>query len=280
MAATRITSRNARFQLLQTLLTNRTKRHRAGAFIVQGVRPITMAVDHGWDVRALVTDADRSLSAWARDVLKAASGAERIAMAPDLLAELSEKAEGSTELLAVVAMRPDDLARIPVGPDFLGAVLDRPTQPGNIGSVIRSADAFGAHGVVTTGHAADAYDPKSVRASTGSFFVTPVVRATGQDEVVDWVAAHRASGTPVVVVATDEAGEADVSAFDLTQPTLLLVGNETSGLSRAWREAADVTLRIPMTGTASSLNAANAASVVLYEARRQRLAQRLAQETR
>jgi len=280
VAATRITSRNARFQVLQTLLTNRTKRHRAGVFIVQGVRPITMAVDHGWDVRALITDTDRSLSAWARDVLATASGAERIAMAPGLLAELSEKAEGSTELLAVVAMRPDDLARIPVGPDFLGAVLDRPTQPGNIGSVIRSADAFGAHGVVTTGHAADAYDPKSVRASTGSFFVTPVVRATGQDEVVDWVAAHRASGTPVVVVATDEGGEADVSAFDLTQPTLLLVGNETSGLSRAWREAADVTLRIPMTGTASSLNAANAASVVLYEARRQRLAHRLAQETR
>ena len=272
MAATRITSRNARFQVLQTLLTNRTKRHRAGVFIVQGVRPITMAVEHGWDVRALITDADRSLSAWAREVLAATSGAERIAMAPDLLAELSEKAEGSTELLAVVAMRPDDLARIPVGPDVLGVVLDRPTQPGNIGSVIRSADAFGAHGVVTTGHAADAYDPKSVRASTGSFFAMPVVRAAGQDEVVDWVAAHRSSGTPVVLVATDEEGEAEVSAFDLTQPALLLVGNETAGLSRAWREAADVTLRIPMRGTASSLNAANAASVVLYEARRQRLA--------
>ena len=272
MAATRITSRNARFQVLQTLLTNRTKRHRAGVFIVQGVRPITMAVEHGWDVRALITDADRSLSAWAREVLAAASGAERIVMAPDLLAELSEKTEGSTELLAVVAMRPDDLARIPVGPDVLGVVLDRPTQPGNIGSVIRSADAFGAHGVVTTGHAADAYDPKSVRASTGSFFAMPVVRAAGQDEVVDWVAAHRSSGTPIVLVATDEEGEAEVSAFDLTQPALLLVGNETAGLSRAWREAADVTLRIPMRGTASSLNAANAASVVLYEARRQRLA--------
>ena len=272
MAATRITSRNARFQVLQTLLTNRTKRHRAGVFIVQGVRPITMAVEHGWDVRALITDADRSLSAWAREVLAATGGAERIAMAPDLLAELSEKSVGSTELLAVVAMRPDDLARIPVGPDVLGVVLDRPTQPGNIGSVIRSADAFGAHGVVTTGHAADAYDPKSVRASTGSFFAMPVVRAAGQDEVVDWVAAHRSSGTPIVLVATDEEGEAEVSAFDLTRPALLIVGNETAGLSRAWREAADVTLRIPMRGTASSLNAANAASVVLYEARRQRLA--------
>jgi TrmH family RNA methyltransferase len=266
-------SRNARFQVLQTLLTNRTKRHRAGVFIVQGVRPITLAVEHGWDVRALITDADRSLSAWAREVLAAVGGAERIAMSPDLLAELSEKAEGSTELLAVVAMRPDDLARVPVGRDFLGAVLDRPTQPGNIGAVIRSADAFGAHGVVTTGHAADAYDPKSVRASTGSFFALPVVRAAGQHDVMEWVADHRTSGHPVVVVATDEGGEAEVSGFDLTQPVLLLVGNETSGLSHAWREAADVTLRIPMTGTASSLNAANAASVVFYEARRQRLAQ-------
>jgi TrmH family RNA methyltransferase len=272
VSATRISSRNARFQVLQTLLTNRTKRHRAGVFIVQGVRPITLAVEHGWDVRALITDADRSLSAWAREVLAAVGGAERITMSPDLLAELSEKAEGSTELLAVVAMRPDDLARIPVGPDLLGAVLDRPTQPGNIGAVIRSADAFGAHGVVTTGHGADAYDPKSVRASTGSFFAMPVVRAAGQHDVMDWVTAHRASGHAVVVVATDEDGEADVSAFDLTQPVLFLVGNETAGLSHAWREAADVTLRIPMTGTASSLNAANAASVVLYEARRQRLA--------
>ena len=272
MATTRITSRNARFQLLQTLLTNRTKRHRAGEFLVQGVRPITLAVEHGWEVRAVIHDVDRSLSRWARDVLAAVPDAERIAMAPDLLAELSEKDEGAAELLAVVAMPPDDLTRIPVAPDLLGVVLDRPTQPGNIGSVIRSADAFGAHGVITTGHAADAYDPRSVRASTGSFFAMPVVRSAGHADVMDWVGAQRDSGTPVVVVATDEDGDADLSAFDLRQPVLLLVGNETSGLSQAWREAADVTVRIPMTGSASSLNAANAATVVLYEARRQRLA--------
>ncbi|WP_377640803.1 TrmH family RNA methyltransferase [Oryzobacter terrae] len=272
MATTRISSRNARFQLLQALLTNRTKRHRAGEFIVQGVRPLTLAVEHEWEVRAVIHDTDRSLSTWARDLLAAVPDAERIAMAPDLLAELSEKDEGAAELLAVVGMPADDLSRVPVGPDLLGVVFDRPTQPGNIGSVIRSADAFGAHGVVTTGHAADAYDPKSVRASTGSFFSVPVVRSAGHAEVMAWVQAERASGTPVVVVATDETGEVDVSDLDLCRPVLLLVGNETSGLSQAWREAADVTVRIPMTGSASSLNAANAATVVLYEARRQRLA--------
>ncbi len=268
--ATRISQRNARFQQLTTLVTNRNKRHRAGEFLVQGVRPISMAVEHGWEVRALLYDAERRLSQWARDLLAAHPHTEHVKMAPDLLAELAEKEDA--ELLAVLAMRPDDLDRIEAGPDFLGVVFDRPTQPGNIGAIVRSADAFGAHGVITTGHAADAYDPKSVRASTGSFFATPVVRSPSTAEVMDWVAERRAAGLPLMVVATDEHGDADVSAYDLTQPVLLLVGNETAGLTQSWRDAADVTLSIPMTGSASSLNAANAATVILYEARRQRLA--------
>jgi 23S rRNA (uridine2479-2'-O)-methyltransferase len=268
--AIRISARNARFQQLQTLLTNRNKRYRAAEFIVQGVRPITMAVEHGWEVRALLYDAERHLSRWARDLLAAHPHVEHVKMAPDLLAELAEKDD--TELLAVIAMRPDDLDRIEAGPDFLGVVFDRPTQPGNIGAIVRSADAFGADGVIVTGHAADAYDPKSVRATTGSFFAMPVVRTPSSAEVMAWVDARRAAGVPVVVVATDEDGDADVSGYDLTQPVLLLVGNETGGLTHAWREVADVSLSIPMSGSASSLNAANAATVVLYEARRQRLA--------
>lgn len=272
MASARIASRDARFQMLQALLSNRSKRHRAGEFIVQGVRPIMMAIANDWEIRSLLYDSDRPLSTWARDILGRVSSAEKIAVAPDLLAELSEKTDGGVEVLAVVAMRPDDLNRVPVGADFLGVVFDRPVQPGNIGAIVRSADAFGAGAVLTTGHAADAYDPKSVRASTGSFFAMPVVRSSSPREVIDWVTAQRSLGVPLVMAAADERGESDVSAFDLTQPLLVLIGNETNGLSNAWREAADVTLRIPITGSASSLNAANAASVLLYEARRQRLA--------
>lgn len=267
----RITARNARFQQLQTLLTNRTKRGRAGEFLVQGVRPITMAVEHGWQVRTLLHETDRRLSAWAQDLLQVTS-AETIAMAPELMAELSEKDSGAVEILAVVAMPPDDLTRIPVTPTFLGVVFDRPTQPGNLGSVVRSADAFGADGLIVTGHAADPYDPKAVRASTGSLFALPVVRAASHREVMAWVNEHRSAGRPIAVVATDERGEATPSGIDLTGPVLLAVGNETTGLSTGWHESADVTLAIPMAGSASSLNASNAASIVLYEAHRQRLA--------
>jgi TrmH family RNA methyltransferase len=191
-------------------------------------------------------------------------------MAPELLAELGEKDEAPPEMVAVMEMPPDDLNRIEVGPDFLGVVFDRPTGPGNIGSIIRSADAFGADGLIVTGHAADVYDPKSVRASTGSLFAVPAVRVPSHHEVMEWVAEQRSLGNPIVVVGTDEHGTADIFDFDLTQPTLLLIGNETSGLSAAWKDLADQLVRIPMTGSASSLNAANAATTVLYEASRQR----------
>ena len=266
----RVTSRNARFQQWESLLSNRSKRQRAGEFLVQGVRPITLAARYGWRFRALIHDAERPLSRWAQALLRDVE-AVKVSMAPGLLAELGEKDEGSPELVAVVEMPGDDLDRIQAGSDFLGVLLDRPASPGNIGSIVRSADALGAHGVIVTGHAADVYDPRCVRASTGSLFALPVVRAPGPREAAAWVAAQRARGRPVVLAATDERGDRDVFDFDFTQPVLLLVGTEGTGLSGAWRELSDVVVSIPMAGAASSLNAANAAAVLLYEASRQRL---------
>lgn len=172
----------------------------------------------------------------------------RVAMSADLLTELGEKDEDRPELLAVVEMPADDLGRIEVGRDFLGLVLDRPASPGNLGSIIRSADAFGAAGVVVTGHAADPYDPRSVRASTGSLFARPVVRLASPRELTAWLAAQRARGYPIALAGADEGGEREVFDADLTVPTLLVMGNETAGLSTAWRERCDYLVRIPMTG--------------------------------
>jgi TrmH family RNA methyltransferase len=263
----RVTTRNARFQQWEALLTNRTKRQRAGEFLVHGVRPITLAVEHDWPMEALLYPAGRRLSKWATELLDTVP-TTRVAMAPDLLAELGEKDEDNApELIAVTRLPTDDLDRIPVPDDFLGVVFDRPTNPGNIGTVIRSADAFGAHGVIVAGHAADVYDPRTVRASTGSVFALPVVRADAAATVLEWI---RAQPVTVRIVGTDEHGTAVVDRHDLTGPTLLVVGNETAGMSNAWRAACSDVLSIPIGGAASSLNAANAASIVLYEVARQR----------
>ena len=275
MAGTlRVTSRNTRFQQWQSLLGNRAKRQRSGEFLVQGVRPISLAAASGWPLHALIYDAGRPLSEWAQQLLRTVDSVQ-VAMAPDLLAELGEKADSPPELVAVAGLPRDDLDRIPADEGFLGVVLDRPASPGNIGSIIRSADAFGAHGVIVTGHAADVYDPRSVRASTGSLFAVPVVRCASHREVAGWLAARRAQGWPVVLAGADEHGGQAVFDADFTGPTLLVVGNEGTGLSGGWRELCDRLVSIPMTGAASSLNAASAAAAVLYEAARQRiLAQR------
>ena len=268
----RVTTRNARFQQWEALLGNRSKRQRNGEFLVQGVRPITMAVRFGWEVRELLVNADVHLSAWARETLESAR-AEQVAVAGELMAELGSKTESVPEMLAIVGMPADDLDRIPAGPGMLAVVFDRPTTPGNIGTLIRSADAFGAGGVIVTGHAADVYDPKAVRASTGSLFSVPAVRVASHRLVLDWATGLRGRGVAIQVVGTDEKGDLDAASYDFTQPTLLLIGNETAGLSSAWRESCDRLLRIPMAATAaSSLNAATAASVVLYESIRQKTA--------
>lgn len=259
-----ISKRNAQFQQWEALLANRNKRQRAGEFLVQGVRPISQAIEHGWPVRALIHDADRDLSEWATGIVRSVA-TDHVAMSSELIAELSGKEDGSAELLAVVEMPRDKLSRISVGPNFLGVVFDRPSSPGNIGTVIRAADAFGAGAVIVTGHAADPYDPRAVRASTGSLFALPVVRERSHVEVTSW-----ARDAGLRIVGTDEIGEVDLPDHDLTGPTLLVIGNETSGMSAGWRDGCDAIARIPISGSASSLNAAGAATVFLYEAARQR----------
>ncbi|WP_394216361.1 RNA methyltransferase [Brachybacterium vulturis] len=265
----RLERRNALFQQWQSLLSNRTKRARSGEMIVQGVRPITQAIAHGIQIRALLSDGRAQPSRWARDLLEDPPGPV-VELAPELMAELGEREDGAPELLALAAVPSDDLDRLAPTETAVVVVFDRPSGPGNIGSLARSADALGAEALLITGHSADAWDPAAIRASTGSIFALPVLRMPSHREVLDWLGARRALGEPWSVLGLDEAGGHELSAEDLSGPTLVVIGNETVGMSAGWREACDVVAEIPIGGSASSLNAAVAGSIALYEIQRQR----------
>lgn len=253
-----------RFQVLRSLLGNRAKRRRQGLAVVQGVRPIRIALEQGWEVDAFLTRAGRRLSTWAVDAM-AARDSNRVEVAAELFDELAERDEPG-ELLAVVRIRTAGLADVPLGDDLLVVACDRPTSPGNLGAVIRSADAFGAGAVVISGHGADPFDPQAVRASTGSVFAVPVVEVPGFGDVAAW-----ASSAGARLVAADEAG-APLAGAPLDGPVVVAVGNEGRGLGRAALQRCDTVVAIPMRGAASSLNVANAASIVLYEVDRRRRA--------
>ena len=148
--------------------------------------------------------------------------------------------------------------------------MDRPGNPGNLGTLIRSCDALGATGLVVTGHGVDLYDPATVTASRGSLFALPVVQAASHADVLQWVATVRQQLGTCHLVGTDERADVNLAAHDFTHPTVLVLGNETHGLSHAYRDACDAVVRIPMSGSASSLNVSVAGSIAIYEVIQQR----------
>jgi TrmH family RNA methyltransferase len=265
----RITRRNSAFQVLQSLASNRQKRHQTRTFLVEGVRPITIALERAWRFGALIYADGRKLSSWARDVIARSPAATRYELSEDLIAELSRK-EDTSEILAVLEMPEDSLDRIPVTPNLLTIVADRPASPGNLGSLIRSCDAFGAHGLIVSGHAADIYDPATITASRGSLFAIPVVRTASPAAVAEWIAESHTTVPALRVVCADERGASDAFDTDFSGPTVIVLGNEAQGLSRAYLELCDAAVRIPIIGAASSLNVGIAGSILLYEAARQR----------
>ena len=235
------------------------------------MRNVNGALAFGWKIHAFVYSHEKPLSDWARGILQRSRAEHHFEVPLHLLRRLSAK-EDTSELVSVVEMPDDRLDRIPVGRDLLVVVFDRPASPGNLGTLIRSCDALGVDGMVVTGHAVDLYDPETISATTGSLFALPVVRKESHGSLLPWIDRLREQVGEVQVVGTDEKGTTEISRHDFTRPTILLVGNETWGLSAAYRELVDALVTIPMRGSASSLNAAVATSIVLYEIDRQRRA--------
>jgi len=264
-----ITRQDNYFQRADVLKRNREKRTRYGQFLVEGVAQISIAVQNGWTLAALLIMAGRPLSDWAQGLVQSSSAEEVWEVAPDLMALLSDKDETS-EVMAIVNAKALTPADIPARQNGLIVVFDRPGSPGNLGSSIRSADAFGADGIIVTGHAVDIYDPFVVRSSMGALFALPVATAESHREVEEWVRAARESGNDYQIVGS--SGKTDHLLHDVSfiRPTVLILGNETVGMSRGYWEISDAVVKIPIGGALSSLNVSCAASILLYELTRQR----------
>lgn len=258
---TRIQSESAELQLLEALLRNRRKREQRGEFLIEGVQAINRALDVGWPVRAALVPEVAERSRWADDCLARVD--DVIEVRPDLFERLTDRDE-PPELLLIGRIPTPDLETVPRPTDGAVVVVDRPASPGNLGTIIRTSDALGVAGVLLTGHGAHLYDPQTIRASVGSVFALPVVPVDSNQALVDWLERWRAEAD-VTVYATDEAGDVALTGdVALRQPALVLLGSERTGLSAALRDLADVTLTIPMRGSASSLNVAVAAGIVLH----------------
>jgi len=264
-------TQNAEFQRLVVLKTNRYKRHKNRAFFVEGVRNINNAIAHGWHIESLVYSGERVLSDWAKQTLNAVHSDVNYVLTNALMEALSGKADTS-ELVAVVQMHTDEVSRLTLSDVPLLALFDRPSNHGNLGTIIRSCDGLGVDGLILTGHAADLYDPEVIAASMGSFFKVPTIRATDNPALFRYIDGLRERYDGFQLVGTTAHKEKNVFDADFTRPTMLLVGNETDGLSRAYKDACDMLVTIPMAAdsTASSFNVGCAATVLFYEARRQR----------
>lgn len=265
----KIYSENNEFQYIETLRRRREKRQRHKEFFIEGVRPINQALLHKWHIRAFIYSREKHLSDWAEGILASSQASEHYELCLPLLEKLSSKSEAS-ELLALVTMPEDDLARIHVHEKLLVVIFDRPASPGNLGTIIRSCDALRVDGLVITGHAVDLYDPETISASTGSFFALPTVRLPSQKELLPWLEKMRQQLQHAQVIGSSEDAEIAIDQHDFTRPTLLVVGNETWGMSASYKELCDSIVKIPMYGSASSLNVASATSIILYEIDRQR----------
>lgn len=250
------------------LLADRKHRRREGAFVVEGIQPVWQAVEAGADVEVLVVAPDllRGPSAARMVAAQEAAGTRVARLTGELFARVSAR-DGPSGLAAIVRGRVPGLASLPVPPGAVFVALQEVGNPGNLGTIIRTADAAGAAGVVLIGPAADPFDPAAVKASMGALFAVPVARAADPAEFLAW-----AAGSGVTVATTSARARTSFWEARYPRPLALLLGAEGTGLPDDLLAAGDLQVRIPMTGTAESLNLAVAAGLLLYQARRPDLA--------
>lgn len=271
MKTEKIFTKNATYQKFEVLKTNRNKRYKYNEFFVEGVRNINEAIKNNWHISSFLFTKEKKLSNWAIDLLGNAKTDVNYELTLNLMEELSNK-EDTSELLAIVRMREDSFTQFHFSDNPIIALFDRPSNRGNLGTIIRSCDALGVEGLIITGHAVDLYDPEVIVSSMGSFFNFPVIRVTEQSQLFNFLADMKLKYPQFQSIGTTAHKQFPIDQLDLSKPTLFMIGNETDGLNKMYTDRCDILTTIPManSSSASSFNVGCAATVMFYEATRQR----------
>lgn len=243
----------------------RKGRAESGLFLAEGARLASEAAELGvWPQIMAVSGAAMARPQVQKLVAGAAkAGARVIETSEAVLAQISRRDNPQT-VIGAYRQRLADLDALPAPKAALVVALDGVRDPGNFGTIVRTADSVGAHAVVLVGQTCDPFSVEAVRATMGSIFAIPVARASF--EAFD---AWRLAGG-LQLVGASLKGTAPHDAFDATRAVALMMGNEQSGLSEPQERACDALVRIPMKGRADSLNLAIATGVMLYDVWRRR----------
>ncbi len=251
-------TQNPKIKRLLALQEKSSERRKSGLFVVEGRRELQHCIEAGYEIESIFKSASAADAADA-DFIVSPHVYERIAY------------RGSTEgVVAIVRAKPHTLEDLlpsltgGVGGGSLFIILESVEKPGNLGAVLRSADAAGATAVIVCDPLTDLYNPNLIRASIGACFTVPTVACSSED-CIRFLKAHG------VQILTAQLQDSHLYYdTDMTGPTAIVMGTESTGLTDQWRQAADAHIRIPMLGRLDSLNVSVSAAILLFEAVRQR----------
>jgi TrmH family RNA methyltransferase len=256
-----ISAENAEFQVIESLKNNRTKRAGNNEIFIEGIESIKQAFKAGLEITRIITM--ENISPWAKEIIggfKELAGLKIIVMSDCLYRKLCDRSDPS-EMLVTAKMPKPQLGEVALPEKPFVLVLDRPSDTGNLGSIIRSANSFGVDAVLYIGHGVDPWDPKTIRSSLGSIFFTTPIQMESMEEFVNFLESIK--GTKVW--GTDSGGDLTLDTCVLQRPLVLILGNEAKGMSQTLKAVCDGIISIPVTGAVNSLNIASAASIFMWE---------------
>jgi TrmH family RNA methyltransferase len=261
-----ISSQNSKLKSVRALMGRPKERREEGAFVAEGVRLVEEAVMSNWGFRFVLFDQTLSERGQSNVESLRSRGIECDEVSPDLMKSLSDT-ESSQGVLAVLQ---SSQLPIPDSPNFI-LIPDQIRDPGNLGTLIRSAAAAGAQAVLLPPETTDAFAPKVVRAGMGAHFRMPIFSMTWEEiQRISESANQKDSASRRFDIYLADMEGRSCWETDLRAPLALIVGGEADGASESARKLATASVRIPMPGKSESLNAGVAGSVLMFEVVRQR----------